>query len=104
MKYLRLFHDNASAHKARNATEYLEAENVSTVLPTHPPPHHLLQILLHATSFCSPNLNSIYLEKETNHEMPLGNMQYMMGIPIEEYEKCFLKWIDRLKNVSRPSA
>lgn len=29
--------------------------------------------------------------------------QYMMGIPIEEYEKCFHEmWIDRLKSVSKP--
>ena len=42
MKYLRLLHNNAPAHKARIVTEYLEAEKV-TVLP-HPPFSPFLQI------------------------------------------------------------
>ena len=29
--------------------------------------------------------------------MPLDVYQCLMGVPIEEYEKCFRKWIERLK-------
>ena len=34
MKYLRLLHDNAPAHRARIGTEYLEAEKVTVIAPS----------------------------------------------------------------------
>ena len=66
IKYVRLLHDNTPAHKARNVTEFLEAEKV-TILP-HPP---YLPDLAPATIFSFQNLNIIYLEGDTIREMPL---------------------------------
>lgn len=87
MKYFRLLHDNAPAHKARIVTEYLEAENV-TVLP-HP----------RCDFFLFPKLKFHLSGKryETRNTIGSAIYQYMMGVLIEENVKCFQKWVDRLK-------
>lgn len=87
MKYFRLLHDNAPAHKARIVTEYLEAENV-TVLP-HP----------RCDFFLFPKLKFHLSGKryETRNTIGSAIYQYMMGVLIEENVKCFQKWLDRLK-------
>ena len=64
LKYVRLLHDNASAHKARIVTDILESEKV-TVLP-HPP---YSPDLAPCDFFLFPNI--IYLEGDTIREMPL---------------------------------
>ena len=63
LKYVRLLHDNAPAHKARIVTDFLESEKV-TVLP-----HHPYSPVLAIFSF--QNLNIIYLEGDTIREIPL---------------------------------
>ena len=65
LKYVRLLHDNATAHKARIVTDFLESEKV-TVLP-HPP----YSPDLPPTIFSFQNLKMIYLEGDTTREMPL---------------------------------
>lgn len=87
MKYFRLLHDNAPAHKARIVTEYLEAENV-TVLP-HP----------RCDFFLFPKLKFHLSGKryETRNTIGSAIYQYMMGVLIEENVKYFQKWLDRLK-------
>ena len=54
LKYVRLLHDNASAHKARIVTDFFESEKV-TVLP-HPP---YSPDLAPCDYFLVPNLNII---------------------------------------------
>ena len=74
-------------------TDFLETEKVPSfrtlrIRQTWPP----------ATIFSFQNLNIIYLEGDTIRETPLNLLfQCLMGVPIEEYEKCIQKWIDRLK-------
>ena len=65
LKYVRLLHDNALAHKAHIVTDCLESEKV-TVLP-HP---QFSPDLAPATIFSFQNLNIIYLEGDTIREMP----------------------------------
>ena len=65
LKYVRLLHDNAPAHKAHIVTDFLESEKV-TVLP-HP---QFSPDLAPATIFSFQNLNIIYLEGDTIREMP----------------------------------
>ncbi len=58
LKYVRLLHDNAPAHKARIVTDFLESEKV-TVLP-HPP---YSKDLPPATIFSFPKLKTTYLDE-----------------------------------------
>ena len=61
LKYLWLLNDNASAHKARIVTEFLELQ--VTGLPL------LRRTWASATIFCFQNLNIISLERDTNWEI-----------------------------------
>ena len=93
LKHLRLLHDNAPAHKAHLVTEFLESEKV-TVLP-HPP---FSPDLPTCDYFLFPKLKYHLSGKRYNSRNALGSaVYYLMGFPIEEYENCFQKWIDRLK-------
>ena len=94
LKYLRLLHDNAPAHKARIVTEFLKAEKV-TVLP-HPA---YSPDLAPCDFFLFPKLKFHLSGKKSKSRNALGSAiyQYLMSIPIQEYENCFQKWIDRLK-------
>ena len=94
LKYVRLLHDNAPAHKARIVTDFwsqrLPSFRTLRIHQTWPP----------ATIVSFQNLNIIYLSgRRYNSKNALGSAVYqcLMGVPIEEYEKCFQKWIDRLK-------
>ena len=66
LKYVRLLHDNAPAHRARIVTDVLESEKV-TVLP-HPP---FSPDFAPCDYFSVQNLNIVYLEGDTIGEMPL---------------------------------
>ena len=94
LKYVRLLHDNAPAHKARIVTEFLESEKV-TLLP-HPP---YSPDLAPCDYFLCPKLKYHLSGRRYNSRNALGSAVYqcLVGVPIEEYEKCFQKWIDRLK-------
>ena len=94
LKYLRLLHDNAPAHKARIVTEFLKAENV-TVLP-HPA---YSPDLAPCDFLLFPKLKFHLSGTKYKSRNALGSAiyQYLMSIPIQEYEHCFQKWIDRLK-------
>ena len=94
LKHLRLLHDNAPAHKAHLVTKFLESEKV-TVLP-HPP---FSPDLAPCNYFLFPKLKYHLSGKRYNLRNALGSAvyQYLMGVPIEEYENCFQKWIDQLK-------
>ena len=66
LKYVRLLHENAPAHKARIVTDFLESEKF-TALP-HPP---YSPDLVPATIFSFQSLNITYLEGDTIREMPM---------------------------------
>jgi len=88
LKYLRLLHDNAPAHKARIVTEFLKAEKV-TVLP-HPA---FSPDLAPCDFFLFPKLKFHLSGKRCKSRNALGSAiyQYLMSIPIQEYENCFQK-------------
>lgn len=94
IKYLRLLHDNAPAHKARLVTEFLASEKV-TVLP-HPP---YSPDLAPCDFFLFPKLKFQLSGKRYKSRNALGSAvyQYLMSVPIKEYELCFQSWIERLK-------
>ena len=98
LKYLRLLHDNAPAHKARIVTEFLKAGKV-TVLP-HPA---FSPDLAPSNFFLFPKLKFHLSGKKYKSRNAIGSAiyQYLMSIPIQEYENCFQKWIDRLKTCIR---
>ena len=93
LKYGRLLHDNAPAHKARIATDFLGSEKV-TVLPR--PPYS--PDLTPCDCFLFLKLRYHLSGRRYNPRNALGSSVYqcLMGVPIEEYEKCFQKWTDRL--------
>ena len=94
LKYVRLLHDNAPAHKARIVTDFLESEKF-TALP-HPP---YSSNLAPCDYFLCPKLKYHLSRRRYNSRNAHGSAVYqcLMGVPIEEYEKCFQKWIDWLK-------
>ena len=94
LKHLRLLHDNAPARKAHLVTEFMGLKKV-TVLP-HPP---FLPDLGPCDYFLFPKLKYHLSGKRYNSRNALGSAvyQYLMGIPIEEFENSFQKWIDWLK-------
>ena len=98
LKYLRLLHYNAPAHNARILTEFLKAEKVK-VLP-HPA---FSPDLVPGDYFLFPKLKFHLSGKRYKSRNALGSAiyQYLMSIPIQEYENCFQKWIDRLKTCIR---
>ena len=75
-------------------TDFLESWEV-TVLP-HPP---YSPDLAPCDYFYFPKLKYHLSGSRYNSRNALGPAvyQYLMDVPIEEYEKCFQKWIDRLK-------
>ena len=91
LKYVRLLHDNAPTHKARIVTDFLASEKV-TLLP-HPP---YSPDLAPCNYFLFPKLKYHLSGRRYNSRNALGSAvyQFLMGVPIEEYEKCFQKWID----------
>ena len=94
LKYVRLLHDNAPAHKARIVTDFLESEKVTVLLhPLYSPD------LAPCDYFLFPKLKYHLSGRRYNSRNALGSAVYqcLMGVPIEEYEKFFQKWIDRLK-------
>ena len=84
LKYFRLLHDSAPAHKARIVTEFLESEKVNVL---HIP---LFQLTwLPVTISCFPKSNSICLEKDIyiyKSKNSLGSVEYqfLMGVPIQD--------------------
>ena len=95
LKYVLLLHDNAPAHKARIVTEFLESEKVK-YRPSAPSVFARLGLL---RLFLFPKLKYHLSGMRYSSRNALGSAVYqcLMGVPIEEYEKCFQKWIDRLK-------
>ena len=87
--YLPLLQDNAPAHKACIVTQYLGAKE-KTVLP-HPCFLHIYPCMTSSgrgsTAECYPNLNSTYVEKNTNHKMASG-LQFIS-----------LWWVSLLRNI-----
>ena len=75
-------------------TDFLEAEKV-TALP-HPP---YSSDLAPCDYFLCPKLKYHLSGRRYDLRNAHGSAVYqcLMGVPIEEYEKCFQKWIDRLK-------
>ena len=94
LKYVRLLHDNAPAHKAAIVTDFLKSEKV-TVLP-HPP---YSPDLAPCDYFLFPRLKNHLSGKRYNSRKALGSAIYqcLKGIHVEDYEKCFQNWIERLK-------
>ena len=94
LKYVRLLHDNAPAHKARIVTDFLESEKV-TVLP-----HPLYSPdLAPCNYFLFPRLKSILSGRRHRSRKSLGSAIYQcpQGIPVQDYENCIQNWIKRLK-------
>ena len=92
--YVQLLHDNAPAHKARIVTDFFESEKVTLLQhPPYPPD------LAPCDYFLFPKLKYYLSGRRYNSRNALGSAVYwcLMCVPIEEYEKCFQKWIDRLK-------
>ena len=75
-------------------TDFLEVEKVFVLL--HPP---YLPDLAPCDYFLFPKLKYHLSGRRYNSRNALGSAVYqcLMGVPIEEYEKCFQKWIYRLK-------
>ena len=98
LKYLRLKHDNAPAHKAGIVTEFLESEKVN-VFP-HPP---YLPDLAPCDYFFFPKLEFHLSGKRYTSRNALGSAvyQFVMGVPIQNYERCLQNWIDHLKRCIR---
>ena len=94
LKYLGLLHDNAPAHKARIVTEFLESEKVY-VLPQPPFSPDLAPI----DYFLFPKLKFHLSGKRYKPRNALGSAvyQFLMGVPIQDYERCSQIWIDCLK-------
>lgn len=94
LKYVRLLHDNAPAHKARIVTDFLESEKV-TVLP-HPP---YSPDLAPCDYFLFPKLKNHLSGMRYRSRNGVGSAVYqcLMGIPLPDYDKCFQNWIQRLK-------
>ena len=88
LKYVRLLHDNAPAHKARIVTDYLEAEKVTCTILPHPPYSPDLDP---CDYFVFPKLKNHLSGRRYNSRNVLGSAVYqsMMGVQIEEYEKGF---------------
>ena len=79
LKYLLLLNDNA----------------VSERVTLHPHPLFLPDL---APFFLFPRLKYLSGKRYKSRNV-LGSAvyQYLIGVPIEEYEQCFQKWIDQLK-------
>ena len=94
LKYVRLLHDNAPAHMARIVADFLESEKFPVIL--HPP---YSPDLAPNDYFLFPKLKYHLSGRRCNSRNAPGSAVYqcLMGVPIEEYEKYFQKWIDRLK-------
>ena len=87
LKYLRLLHYNAPAHKARIVTELLKAEKVNIV--SHPA---FLPDVAPCDYFLFPKLKfhlSGKVYKSRNYSLGSAIYQYLMSIPIQEYKNCF---------------
>ena len=96
LKYLCLLYDNASAQKARIVAEILKSEKVNNLphLPFSPdfaPCDYSL----------FPKLEFHLSGKRYKSRNTLGSAvhQFLMSVPIQDYERCFQNWIDRLKKV-----
>ena len=94
MRYVRLLHDNAPAHKSAVVTEYLKLKKV-TVLP-HPP---YSPDLAPCDFFLFPKLKKHLSGRRYTSRQALGSavFQCLAGIPREDYENAFRRWIKRLK-------
>ena len=94
LKYLRLLHDNAPAHKARIVTDFLESEKVN-VLPNSP----FSPDLAICNYFLLPKLKFYLSGKRYQSRDAIGSAVYqlLMGVPNQDYERCFQNWIDCLK-------
>ena len=81
LKYLRLLHDNAPAHKASIVTEFRESENVNVL------PHHSFHLTwLPVIISCFLNSNSICVEKDmSRNALGTAVYQFLMGVPIQDY-------------------
>ena len=92
LKYLSLLHDNATAHKVRIVTEFLESEKVN-VLPHTP----FSPDLAPCDYFLFPKLKFHLSGKSYKSRNALGSAvyQFLMGLPIQDCERCFQNWIDR---------
>ena len=86
LKYVRLLHDNAPAHKARIVTDFFESEKV-TDLP-HPP---YSPDLAPCDCFLFPKFKYYLSGRRYNSRNVLGSAVYqcLMGVPIEEYKNTF---------------
>ena len=93
-KNIRLLHDNAPAHKSKIVTEFLRSERV-TVLP-HPP---YSPDLAPCDFFLFPRVKKHLAGKRYTSRESVGSAVYqcMKGIPTEDYENAFKRWIHRLK-------
>ena len=93
-KHLHLLHDNAAAEKARIVTEFLESEKVNVL---QNPPFSL--DLAPCDYFLFPKLRFHLSGKNIRQDISLGFAlyQFFMGVPIQDYERCFHNWINRLK-------
>ena len=83
LKYIRLLHDNAPAHKARIVTDFWCQRRL--------PSFRTLRI----RQTCPPSPLRLFSLSRYNSRNSRGSVVYqcLVGVPIEEYKK----WIDRLK-------
>ena len=86
LKYFRLLHDNAPAHKAHIVTEFLKSKKVNIL--TRPP---FSPDLAHCNYFLFPQLKFPLSGKRCKSRNALRSAiyQFHMGVPIQDNERCF---------------
>ena len=96
LKYSCLLHDNAPADKARIVTEFLVSEKVN--VPTH---RRFLPDLAPCDYLLFPKLRFHLSGKRYKSKNAHGSAvyQFLMGVPVQDYERCFQNSIDRLKKL-----
>ena len=93
-KCLLFLHDDAPAHKAHIVTEFLKSEKVNVF------PHSIFSPdLAPSDCYLFPKLKFRLSAERYKSRNALGSAvyQFFMGVPIQDYEKCFQNWIYHLK-------
>ena len=95
---IKPLHDNASSHKTKQVTAYLEDIEMKAL--NHPP---YSPDLSPCDFWLFSKLKNHLSGKEFTTRMDIGFaiLQYLKSIPQTEYKKTFHYWIDRLKECIR---
>ena len=91
LEHIRLLHDNTPSYKARIVAEFLESEKIKVLPQTLT---HQTLPLANISLFWDKNI--IYLEGDIILETP-SDLFTSISLTVKEYENCFKKWIDLLK-------